>query len=74
MHMSGYNLLIRKLPLLPTELFLKSESMYEDVTAGFLPTLEMPIERGIVNTALGTRSKRIKKQVLPQFVLETGTF
>jgi len=48
--------------------------MYEDVTAAGSPTLEMPIQRGIAMTALGTRSKRIKKQILSQFIQENYTF
>jgi hypothetical protein len=47
-----------------SEVCLMSGRMYKDLTEEGLCTLEMPIEEGILINGLGTRSKKIKRQVL----------
>jgi hypothetical protein len=56
------------------EVCLMSERMYEELILAGLPTLKLPIEVSILVTALGTGSKRIKKQVLLHFSLGTDEF
>jgi hypothetical protein len=51
-----------------------SEEIYEEFILAGLPTLEFPIEGAILITALGTGSKRIKKQVFLHFTLGTDNF
>jgi hypothetical protein len=46
------------------EVCLMSERIYEELILAGLPTSELPIEEAILVTALGTRSKRIKKHIL----------
>ena len=56
------------------EVCLMSERIYEEFILAGLHTMELTSEGAILITALGTRSKRIKKQVLLHFTLGTDSF
>jgi hypothetical protein len=52
-----------------SEICLMSERRYEDLTVGVLSIMEMSTDGAILMTAMETRSRRIKKQILLRFIL-----